>query len=71
MKTADPAAADSPEGTRLQIKGFVRPSFSASFSKSKRLWRTRYGQLMAGPQMIAYLLQIHYFFQEYKVNLIL
>ena len=30
-----------------------------------------YGQLMAGPQMIAYLLQIHYFFQEYKVNLIL
>ncbi|MBO5488663.1 MAG: asparagine synthase (glutamine-hydrolyzing) [Eubacterium sp.] len=30
-----------------------------------------YGQLMAGPQMIAYLLQLHYFFEKYNVSLIL
>ena len=28
-----------------------------------------YGQLMAGPQMIAYLLQIHYWLSEYKIDL--
>lgn len=30
-----------------------------------------YGQLMAGPQMLAYLLQIDYFLRKYKVNIIL
>lgn len=30
-----------------------------------------YGQLMAGPQMIAYLLQIHYFLKKYHVNIAL
>ena len=28
-----------------------------------------YGQLMAGPQMIAYLLQLDYFFKKYKVTI--
>ena len=28
-----------------------------------------YGQLMAGPQMIAYILQIDYFFKYYKIEL--
>lgn len=28
-----------------------------------------YGQLMAGPQMIAYLLQIHYWLTEYKIQI--
>lgn len=28
-----------------------------------------YGQLMAGPQMIAYLLQIHYWLSEYKIDI--
>ena len=28
-----------------------------------------YGQLMAGPQMIAYLLQIHYWLSEYKTDI--
>jgi asparagine synthase (glutamine-hydrolysing) len=28
-----------------------------------------YGQLMAGPQMLAYLLQIHYWLQEYNVDI--
>lgn len=30
-----------------------------------------YGQLMAGPQMLAYLLQIHYWLEEYKVEVML
>lgn len=30
-----------------------------------------YGQLMAGPQMIAYLLQIDYFLRKYKVKIVL
>ena len=30
-----------------------------------------YGQLMAGPQMLAYLLQVHYWLNEYKVTIIL
>jgi asparagine synthase (glutamine-hydrolysing) len=30
-----------------------------------------YGQLMAGPQMIAYLLQIDYFLRKYDVKIIL
>lgn len=30
-----------------------------------------YGQLMAGPQMIAYLLQVEYFLRKYKVEIIL
>ncbi len=30
-----------------------------------------YGQLMAGPQMLAYLLQIHYWLEEYQVELLL
>lgn len=29
-----------------------------------------YGQLMAGPQMIAYLLQLHYWFEEYHVHIV-
>ena len=30
-----------------------------------------YGQLMAGPQMLAYLLQIDFWLREYKVDLVL
>ncbi len=30
-----------------------------------------YGQLMAGPQMIAYLLQVEYFLRKYNVNIII
>ncbi len=30
-----------------------------------------YGQLMAGPQMMAYLLQIHYWLSEYQVKIVL
>jgi len=30
-----------------------------------------YGQLMAGPQMIAYLLQVEYFLKKYKVELVI
>jgi asparagine synthase (glutamine-hydrolysing) len=29
-----------------------------------------YGQLMAGPQMIAYLLQINYWLEKYKIELV-
>ena len=28
-----------------------------------------YGQLMAGPQMLAYLLQVHYWLNEYKITI--
>src|SRR5699024_4693489 len=31
--------------------------------------RPWYGQLMAGPQMIAYLLQINYWLEHYKIRL--
>ena len=47
------------------------PSLQKFLQSPKDYGAPWYGQLMAGPQMIAYLLQIHYFFQEYKVNLIL
>lgn len=30
-----------------------------------------YGQLMAGPQMVAYLLQIHYWLTEYQIHLLI
>ena len=30
-----------------------------------------YGQLMAGPQMIAYLLQTEYFLRKYQVSLVI
>lgn len=41
-------------------------SFIESVKDYGKPW---YGQLMAGPQMLAYLLQINYWLQEYKVDL--
>ena len=43
-------------------------SFIGSVKDYGKPW---YGQLMAGPQMLAYLLQIHYWLREYKVDVIL
>ncbi len=39
--------------------------------KTKDYGAPWYGQLMAGPQMIAYLLQIEYWLRKYKVNIII
>lgn len=33
--------------------------------------RPWYGQLMAGPQMLAYMLQVNYWMEKYKIHLIL
>lgn len=38
-------------------------------TETKNLAKPWYGQLMAGPQMIAYLLQLHTFFTKYEVSL--
>jgi len=40
-------------------------------SNPKDYCRPWYGQLMAGPQMIAYLLQIEYFLRKYEVTICL
>lgn len=44
---------------------------SAFIGSVKDYGKPWYGQLMAGPQMLAYLLQIHYWLSEYKVDVIL
>ena len=33
--------------------------------------RSWYGQLMAGPQMLAYMLQVNYWLEKYQVQIIL
>lgn len=38
------------------------------FNSTKDYGKPWYGQLMAGPQMLAYLLQIHYWMKEYHVT---
>ena len=42
--------------------------FLATPSDYGRPW---YGQLMAGPQMLAYMLQINYWLEKYRIRIIL
>ena len=47
------------------------PALEQFLSHTKDYGKPWYGQLMAGPQMIAYLLQLDYFLRKYKVRLVL
>lgn len=47
------------------------PALNQFMNNPKDYGAPWYGQLMAGPQMLAYLLQIDYFLRKYKVNIIL
>lgn len=59
---SDPNAPLRPLVDRNKIKAFV-----AAPSDYGKPW---YGQLMAGPQMIAYLLQVNYWLEKYKIELV-
>lgn len=48
---------------------FDMSSLNAFLSEKKNLGKPWYGQLMAGPQMIAYLLQIHIFLTKYHIKI--
>lgn len=59
------ADCDSP------LKQFLdKNALSAFLDNPKDYGQPWYGQLMAGPQMIAYLLQIHYWLTEYHVTIL-
>lgn len=54
------------------IKEFIDSKKVADyFDKPSNYTRPFYGQLMAGPQLIAYLLQVNYWLKEYKIRCIL
>ncbi|MDF2537592.1 MAG: Asparagine synthetase [Herbinix sp.] len=59
---SDPNAPIHPLVDTKKIKTFL-----SSPSDYGKPW---YGQLMAGPQMIAYLLQINYWLEKYKIELV-
>ena len=57
---------------RSPLKDFLNLSALNQFMNNPKDYGAPwYGQLMAGPQMLAYLLQIDYFLRKYKVNIIL
>ena len=59
---SDPAAPIRPLLDTEKVDAFVN-----SPSDYGRPW---YGQLMAGPQMLAYMLQVNYWLEKYKIRIL-
>ena len=59
---SDPAAPVGPLLDRKKVQAFLN-----SPSDYGKPW---YGQLMAGPQMLAYMLQVNYWLEKYRIQLI-
>lgn len=60
------------EDSHSPLHSFLEPKALSRFLDSPKDYGAPwYGQLMAGPQMMAYLLQIDYFIRKYQVDIIL
>jgi asparagine synthase (glutamine-hydrolysing) len=58
---ADPYSPITPLIDRRKAKSFL--------AATKELGRPWYGQLMAGPQLIAYYIQLNFWLKEYNISL--
>ena len=60
--------ADSAAPVRQLVDREKAEKFVKSPSDYGKPW---YGQLMAGPQMLAYMLQVNYWLEKYQVRILL
>ena len=61
-------AFNSIEGSNLLDEKVLRDIVNSKGASYKTPW---YGQLMTGPQLLAYLIQVNIWLKEYNVNLLI